>query len=79
MQADRLTKIVFGCLLASSFPVMAENTLDESFLVFLAELENIDNNWTHPVDFEQTSTGNMNDNDIKTKHAAETRYGDNNE
>jgi len=52
---------LFFILFTGSFSAFAGNedtgdTLDEAFLEFLADLENINNNWTHPVDFEVGDT-----------------------
>ncbi|MBL4710948.1 MAG: hypothetical protein JKX75_00325 [Gammaproteobacteria bacterium] len=44
-------------LFVVSAPVIAENDImDAAFLEFLADLENIDDSWTHPIDFDDTTT-----------------------
>ncbi len=51
---------------------LAENELpDEAFLEFLADLENINDVWMHPVDFKNSSMDNANMTTNKTT-AAET-------
>lgn len=52
---------LFLVLFTTSLSAIAGNdeagdALDEAFLEFLADLENINNNWAHPVDFEGGDT-----------------------
>jgi len=37
---------------APAYSDESNEMLDEAFLEFLADLENVDNTWTHPVDFD---------------------------
>jgi hypothetical protein len=53
-----LANITLIMLISFSKSALAEEeNLDGEFLEFLAELENIDNAWTHPVDFEGSMSG----------------------
>ena len=46
---------------------LAENELpDEALLEFLADLENINDVWMHPIDFKSSNTDNVNMTTNKT-------------
>lgn len=62
-------KLLFFILLIPSSSSIADNEKpDEEFLEFLADLETIDNAWSHPIDFYDTSTKNIDDTATETNN-----------
>lgn len=69
-------KFLFIAVFVVSASAFAENdSPNEAFLEFLADLENINDVWVHPVDFKNSSTDKTNITTNKTTNkttAAET-------